>query len=94
MNPPRTPETLANALASAWREQRTVGAQDWQQTLTDADSAYRTQDLVAEAMGWFDAEGPRHWKSGGPSREAALTHAPLPPVCARVPRTCATCTCT
>ena len=22
---------------------------------------------------------PRHWKSGGPSRETALTHAPLPP---------------
>ena len=22
---------------------------------------------------------PRHWKSGGPSREAVLTHAPLPP---------------
>jgi 2-keto-4-pentenoate hydratase len=30
-------------------------------------------------MRWFDGAAPGHWKSGGPSRDAALTHAPLPP---------------
>lgn len=45
----------------------------------DALAAYAAQDAVAQACGWFgDAPG-RHWKSGGPSREAVLTHAPLPP---------------
>ncbi|WP_029528522.1 fumarylacetoacetate hydrolase family protein [Polaromonas glacialis] len=46
---------------------------------TDAKAAYAAQDAVAQALGWFDAEPARHWKSGGPSRASALTHAPLPP---------------
>jgi 2-keto-4-pentenoate hydratase len=36
------------------------------------------QDEVARALDWFDAAVPRHWKSGGPSRAAVLTHAALP----------------
>lgn len=44
----------------------------------DADAAYAVQARVAEALRWFDGP-PRHWKSGGPSREAVQTHAPLPP---------------
>ena len=47
--------------------------------LPDAASAYRVQAAVAEALGWFGDVPPRHWKSGGPSRDAVLTHAPLPP---------------
>jgi 2-keto-4-pentenoate hydratase/2-oxohepta-3-ene-1,7-dioic acid hydratase in catechol pathway len=47
--------------------------------LADAQAAYAAQDAVASAFGWFDGVPGRHWKSGGPSREAALTHAPLPP---------------
>ena len=47
--------------------------------LTDAKAAYAVQDAVAHALGWFDAEPARHWKSGGPSRASTLTHAPLPP---------------
>lgn len=47
--------------------------------LADAQAAYAAQDAVASAFGWFDGLPGRHWKSGGPSREAALTHAPLPP---------------
>jgi len=47
--------------------------------LHDAAGAYRVQDEVARAMGWFDGDAPSAWKSGGPSRAAALTHAPLPP---------------
>ncbi|WP_088278714.1 fumarylacetoacetate hydrolase family protein [Ideonella sp. A 288] len=47
--------------------------------LADADAAYAVQDQVARTLGWY-ADGPaRHWKSGGPSRTAVQTHAPLPP---------------
>ena len=45
----------------------------------DADTAYALQQQVAQALGWFGDDAPVHWKSGGPSREAVATHAPLPP---------------
>jgi 2-keto-4-pentenoate hydratase len=45
----------------------------------DMAAAYAAQDAVARAFGWFDAGPARHWKSGGPARDAVLTHAPLPP---------------
>lgn len=71
---------LAQALASAWREGRALDAAAWQGSVGDAAGAYGVQARVAAAMGWFDDTAvPAHWKSGGPSREAALTHAPLPP---------------
>jgi 2-keto-4-pentenoate hydratase len=47
--------------------------------LADATAAYAVQAAVARALGWFGDSVPRHWKSGGPSRDAVLTHAPLPP---------------
>jgi 2-keto-4-pentenoate hydratase len=47
--------------------------------LTDAAAAYAVQDGVARAFGWFGQRMPRHWKSGGASRRAVLTHAALPP---------------
>ncbi len=48
--------------------------------LPDAAAAYAVQQGVADRLGWFeDKQPPRFWKSGGPSREAILTHAPLPP---------------
>ena len=47
--------------------------------LSDAQAAYAAQDAVASACGWFDGVPARYWKSGGPSRDAVLTHAPLPP---------------
>ena len=47
--------------------------------LADAQAAYAVQERVAKALGWFGDAAPRHWKSGAPSREAVLTHAPLPP---------------
>jgi 2-keto-4-pentenoate hydratase len=37
------------------------------------------QDGVARALGWFGDAMPSHWKSGGASRSATLTHAALPP---------------
>lgn len=48
-------------------------------TLADATAAYAVQDRVAQDLGWFGKAPPGHWKSGGPSREAVATHAPLPP---------------
>ena len=48
-------------------------------SLTDTAAAYAVQHQVARAFGWFDEAAPLHWKSGGPSRHAVTTHAPLPP---------------
>jgi 2-keto-4-pentenoate hydratase len=46
--------------------------------LPDAHAAYAVQAAVARALA-ADAYGPaRHWKSGGASRGATPTHAPLP----------------
>ncbi|SEB24886.1 fumarylacetoacetate hydrolase family protein [Variovorax sp. YR216] len=70
---------LAASLASAWREHRALDPSAWTGAVTDAAKAYAVQDRVAQAMGWFGSAVPGHWKSGGPSRDAVLTHAPLPP---------------
>ena len=66
--------------------QRLIEARRTRQTVSaanacppDALAAYAAQDAVAHALGWFGAAPARHWKSGGPSRTAVLTHAPLPP---------------
>jgi hypothetical protein len=45
----------------------------------DAQAAYAAQDAVASAFGWFRDAPAGHWKSGGPARDAVLTHAALPP---------------
>ncbi|WP_369650887.1 MULTISPECIES: fumarylacetoacetate hydrolase family protein [unclassified Variovorax] len=72
---------LADALIAARRNNRTLDAAPWTDALQDATQAYEVQDAVAAALGWFGDDGavPRHWKSGGGSRSATLTHAPLPP---------------
>ena len=44
----------------------------------DATAAYAAQEEVAQAFGWFTDAPPRHWKSGGASRDALMTHAALP----------------
>ncbi|MDH6594294.1 2-keto-4-pentenoate hydratase [Variovorax sp. TBS-050B] len=77
-----TPSTtaLAEALANARRTHQTLDATPWLATLENADQAYQVQDAVAASLGWFaDESAPRTWKSGGASRNAVLTHAPLPP---------------
>lgn len=67
----------ANQLIEARRSQRAISAESI--GLTDAQAAYAVQEAVARACGWFGAAREGHWKSGGPSRDAVLTHAPLPP---------------
>lgn len=64
---------------AARRAHHPLASADWAHTLADAPAAYAAQDAVAHALGWFVDAAPVHWKSGGPSRTAALTHAPLPP---------------
>src|SRR5436305_1455619 len=70
---------LAEALVAARRHRAALRAAEWTAALHDAHDAYDVQDTVARRLGWFDGAPPRHWKSGGPARDAALTHAPLPP---------------
>lgn len=72
-------QELVEALAGAHRQRRTIAATPFEPLLKEAEQAYAVQDEVARAMGWFDRPVPQHWKSGGPSQSATLTHAGLPP---------------
>ena len=69
-------DSVVRALVQARRNGLAAAAA---QTLPDAAAAYAVQDGVALEFDWFGEAMPRHWKSGGPSRSAVLTHAPLPP---------------
>lgn len=68
-------EAVIQALVAARRTHRRVPA------LVPADTAAAcaVQQGVARALGWFGDTPARHWKSGGASRSAPQTHAPLPP---------------
>ena len=68
-------DTAVAALLAARRRGTPAPATD----LPDAEAAYAVQAGVAGALGWHADGPPRHWKSGGPSRAAVPTHAPLPP---------------
>lgn len=71
--------TVATALLQARRAQRPTDAGPLEKLLQSAEDAYAVQDEVARQSSWFTAAVPGHWKSGGPSRSAVLTHAGLPP---------------
>jgi 2-keto-4-pentenoate hydratase len=76
---------LAQALIQARQSNKTLDATPWLDALENATEAYEVQDAVAAALGWFaDGAAPRAWKSGGASRSATLTHAPLPPTGVRI----------
>lgn len=68
-------DTAVTRLLQARRDRTPLPAP----ALTDAKAAYAVQTAVARTLGWFGDAVPMHWKSGGPSRDAVLTHAPLPP---------------
>lgn len=71
-------QTVARALIAARRDRNPCDARPFAGALQTPEEAYAAQAAVAQAL---DHAGPaiaRHWKSGGPSREATLTHAPLP----------------
>lgn len=68
-----------DAVSQALITARQAGTPAAAAVLAGVDEAYAVQAAVARALGWF-ARGPaRHWKSGGRSLQAPLTHAPLPP---------------
>jgi 2-keto-4-pentenoate hydratase len=73
-----TPETVARTLVQARLHQRPVDAAPLEQLLSAPEDAYWVQELVAREAGWANEGVAQHWKSGGPSRTGALTHAPLP----------------
>ena len=57
---------------------RLTGKSQPASTLPSLASAYAVQAAVGETLGWFKDGPPRYWKTGGASRDAVLTHAPLP----------------
>lgn len=73
--------TLTDALVAARRDPQQAAPLALASALQNADEAYAVQAATGAALGWFGAgdDAPRHWKSGGPSRSAVLTHAALPP---------------
>ena len=76
---PQPVQAVTDALLQAHQHKRPVDAAALEPLLEKAEDAYAVQDQLAQAAGWFNDGFPRHWKSGGPSRTATLTHAPLPP---------------
>ena len=71
-------QDVAAALLQARRDQQPADAALLEKALTAPEDAYAVQEQVGRASDWFAASVAPHWKSGGPSRTAALTHAPLP----------------
>ena len=71
--------TVINALLRARTEGALADALPLSMALHDADDAYAVQAAVMRQLCGGDGGVPRYWKSGGPSRELPLTHAPLPP---------------
>jgi 2-keto-4-pentenoate hydratase len=79
MSNPAQIQAVADALLQAHRSTVPADAAPWSQALVDVDDAQAVQHRVAQAAGWFAGQVPRYWKSGAPHRDAAATHAPLPP---------------
>jgi 2-keto-4-pentenoate hydratase len=72
-------DTVVEALLQARRANSACDAAALSQAVATADDAYLVQSCVANELGWFDEAPALHWKSGGASRTAVMTHAPLPP---------------
>ncbi|MCV2358144.1 fumarylacetoacetate hydrolase family protein [Paucibacter sp. TC2R-5] len=75
---------LSQALAQAWQQGLHLAAADWLDAVPDADCAYAIQQSVAQTLGWLQPGRPQFWKSGGASRQVALTHAVLAPTGVRI----------
>jgi len=69
---------LAQLFFTARQRNKRVALRDVPVELRDADDAYRVQDEVAQALGWFERERPSVWKCGAPTREATPIAAPIP----------------
>ena len=80
---PELPEdSYATADALWWSRKlgmpQALGA-DVAALMSDASDARAVQSALARTWNWWPADrAPRYWKSGGPGRDAALLHVPLP----------------
>ena len=70
---------LADLLIEARSNGRQLSLVDIGTVPADADDAYRTQDRVAHALGWFRDARPTAWKVGAASATATPIAVPLPP---------------
>lgn len=72
---------LAAALLDARsRHQALAPTAAWAAAVPDDEAACALAHAQGVALGAWGADAqPRHWKSGGPARDARLTHAPLLP---------------
>lgn len=71
------PAELARALVLARRQGASLDVSPWTSVVQSPEDAYAVQETVLDAL---DGRPAVAWKSGGPSRGAMLTHAPLPSV--------------
>jgi 2-keto-4-pentenoate hydratase len=72
-------DAVIEALLKARRTGQASDAEGLSAAVPTPDDAYLVQAAMANELNWFDASPPRHWKSGGATRSAVMTHAPLPP---------------
>ena len=76
--PEASVDAIVRALLRARSERRPVDADEFTGALSNAEQAYAVQARVARDLTGVDTGAPMTWKSGGPSRDATLTHAALP----------------
>lgn len=72
-----THPALTEALLAARRAGPALDHASFAAAVSSADDAYAVQHDQLAALDGAEVV-PRHWKSGGASRDSALTHAPLP----------------
>lgn len=75
----RIREALPAALAAAWWGGPLLDASAWPAEAPDAALIEQAQNELARRLGCGQPGQAQAWKSGGPSRAAALSHAALPP---------------
>lgn len=72
-------EAVTHTLLQARAQAELADALPLAEALSSPEDAYAVQQAVARKLGWFAQGAPRAWKSGGASRGATLSHAPLAP---------------
>jgi len=72
-------DRLAALLIQARRDRRQFHLADLGGDLATIEEAYRVQDRVATALGWFELKRASAWKAGASAPGAAPIAVPLPP---------------
>lgn len=72
-------DRLADLLIAARNHHRQLWLAELDTVPADADAAYRIQDRVADALGWFRDARASAWKVGAASADATPVAVPLPP---------------